>query len=108
MIPKAEQFLDMEPVSGSINDIIDSSKYVDVDYVYTEDQAIIEIMNEFNVDKEKAIELFEEAKRMMIQETLDDLVKQGKIIKDGKNESGEQLYSHAEIKQKKRTKKKKK
>lgn len=108
MIPKAEQFLDMEPVSGSINDIIDSSKYVDVDYIYTDDQAIIEIMNEFNVDKDQAIELFKEAKQMMIQEALDELIKEGKIIKDGKNKNGEQLYFHAEIKQKKRTKKKKK
>jgi len=107
MIPKAEQFLDMEPISGSINDILKTSKYVDVDYVYTDEQAIIEIMNEFNVDRNQAIEFFEEAKRVMIQETLDDLVKKGKIIKDGFNKDGEQLYSKAEVKQKKRTKKKK-
>lgn len=105
MIPKSEKFLDIQPISGTIDEVLENSKYVDVDYVYSDDHSINEVMSEYDVTREEAITMLEEAKLVMIKQALDELVKKGDVIKCGINNQGETLYRSVK---KKKTKKKNK
>ena len=103
MIPNTERFGDVESISGSIDDILTKSQDINVDYVYGDKQAIHEIMVEFNCSEEQASKLFEEAKMQMIQNCLDELIKEGKVVESGFNSDGEVLYKHAGKKKRKKT-----
>lgn len=96
MIPNNEKFGSIEPISGSINEIIDKSQDVEIDYIYGENSAIHEIMTEYSCTKEQAEQLFEEAKMQMIENCLNELIKEGKVIQNGVNTNGEPLYYNVE------------
>lgn len=102
MIPDNEKFGDIESISGSIDDIITKSQDVEVDYVYGDKQAIHEIMVQFSCTEEEAAKIFEEAKMQMIQNCLEELIKEGKVIQTGFNSNGEALYKNTEKKKRKK------
>lgn len=106
MIPKEEKFSDMKPITGSIDKVIEHSQKVNVDYVYSDEHAIIEVMEEYSVTRDAAIELIEQARKQIISNSLEELLKEGKIEIVG-YENGEPLYSCVDKKPKKKNKKKK-
>ncbi len=104
MIPKQEQFLDAEPITGTIDEILNLNIEVDVD---SEDHCYQEIMHEYDVSKEEAVMMYKKAKLHLIQNMLDEMVRDGKVCVSGVNEDGDKLYTLVEKKKTKKTKKKK-
>lgn len=104
MIPRQEQFLDVEPVTGTIDEILNLNTAVDID---SEEHCHLEIMHEFNVTKEEAVIMYKIAKLNLVQIQLEEMEKEGKLYKCGINEKGEPLYKLTKKKKTKNTKKKK-
>jgi hypothetical protein len=104
MIPKQEQFIGLEPKSGTIDEILNNTIDIDTENV---DHCYEEIMNEFGVSKEEAMLLFLKAKNEMVQNVIDVMLNEGLICISGKNENGEPLYNLPVTKKKKKTKKNK-
>lgn len=92
----------MKPITGSINKVIKMSLKADVDYIYSDDHAIIEVMEEYSVSRNEAIEMIKQAQEQMIKEELEILIKEGVVEIVGHNEAGEPLYNLVKNKTKKK------
>ena len=106
MIPKQELFGSIEPLSGSIDEIISQSNTINVDYVYSNEKDIHEVMTELSCTKEEAINIINNINLRIIQECLNELIADGRVVQDGVDADGNPLYSATKRKSKKKNKKK--
>lgn len=106
MIPSQEKFSGLEPITGTIDEILNHQ--VNVDHVYSLENAVKEIMEEFEVSYIEALTMYKQAEKELIQKELDKLEKSGIVEIIGNGKDGMPLYALTNKKKKKKTIKKKK
>lgn len=86
--------------TGSINDLLKHCASIDAEQLYAEcekRECIRVLMREMDCTEEEAEVLYKEIALAEVQNTMDDLVKEGLVEITGINDEGEPLFSLTEL-----------